>query len=256
MTDEQKVFIRGVAGRGDEVIKMLEDRGGKAALSNLGGKPSYIYFISHEGNINCALYESEAGKIIMDNYRELHLPEQWEDGDVLISVESNERFAVYASACYTRDDACCCYMYADDECDEIDTEDCNILRRFYRLATPSEIEHFHELMHKHGKDWDAEKKQVVDWQWKPQKKEGVYIGARWADEHPKSPWISVKDRLPQHEHSVMIALADGTYSTGYLIHDIIDDERYWDVDCFESFVEVNDNDYWMPIPELNKSENQ
>ncbi len=85
---------------------------------------------------------------------------------------------------------------------------------------------------------------------------GFYIGARWADEHPKSQWISVKDRLPQYEHSVMIALADGTYSTGYLIHDIIDDERYWDVDCCESFAEVNDNDYWMPIPELNKSENQ
>lgn len=174
MTDEQKVFIRGVEGRGDEVIKMLEDRGGKTTLSNLGGEPSYIYVISHEGNINCALYESEAGKIIMDNYRELHLPDLWKDGDVLISVESNERFAVYASACYTRDDACRCYMYADDECDEIDTEDCNILRCFYRLASPSEIEHFHELMHKHGKDWDAEKKQVVDWKWKPQKKEGYY----------------------------------------------------------------------------------
>ena len=25
---------------------------------------------------------------------------------------------------------------------------------------------------------------------------GFTFGARWADEHPKSPWISVKDDLP------------------------------------------------------------
>lgn len=72
----------------------------------------------------------------------------------MISVESNERFAVYASAYYNRDDACRCYMYADDGCDEIDTEYCDILRRFYRLATPSEIEHFHELMWKPGNNED------------------------------------------------------------------------------------------------------
>lgn len=80
-------------------------------------------------------------------------------------------------------------------------------------------------------------------------------GARWADEHPKSPWISVKDRLPQSKHSVMLALSDGTCSTGSLFGEI-NGENYWDIDRGDDFVEVNDNDYWMPIPELNKSENQ
>ena len=28
---------------------------------------------------------------------------------------------------------------------------------------------------------------------------GVEGGVKWADEHPKSPWISVKDKLPQEE---------------------------------------------------------
>lgn len=84
---------------------------------------------------------------------------------------------------------------------------------------------------------------------------GLYVGARWADEHPKSPWISVKDRLPQSKHSVMLALSDGTCSTGSLFGEI-NGENYWDIDRGDDFVEVNDNDYWMPIPELNKSENK
>lgn len=84
-------------------------------------------------------------------------------------------------------------------------------------------------------------------------------GALWADEHPKSPWISVKEALPQTFYGtvskvVMLSLADGTLSTGSLFD--INDKKYWEVDIGDDFVEVNDGDYWMPIPELNKSENQ
>jgi len=84
-------------------------------------------------------------------------------------------------------------------------------------------------------------------------------GAKWADEHPKSPWISVKEALPQTVYGtvskvVMLSLADGTLSTGSLFD--INDKKYWEVDIGDDFVEVNDGDYWMPIPELNKSENQ
>lgn len=39
----------------------------------------------------------------------------------------------------------------------------------YRLATNSEAKRFHELLNKCGKEWDAEKKQLVDWRWKPEK---------------------------------------------------------------------------------------
>ncbi len=172
MTDEQKVFIRGVAGRGKEVIKMLEDLGAKTTLSHLGENPSYIYVISHEGNINCALYESETGKIIMDNYRELHLPDLWKDGDVLAtddgalmvfrgSIEADpERATIDAYCAVSEHQICLSANLKHIGC--------------LRLATPSEIERFHELMHKNGKDWDAEKKQVVDWQWEPKKNERYY----------------------------------------------------------------------------------
>lgn len=85
--------------------------------------------------------------------------------------------------------------------------------------------------------------------------ESFKAGARWADEHPKSPWISVKEALPQSVYGavskvVMLSLADGTLSTGSLFD--INDKKYWEVDIGDDFVEVNDNDYWMSIPELNK----
>lgn len=38
------------------------------------------------------------------------------------------------------------------------------------------------------------------------------------DKQKDSPWVSVKDRLPQSSQLVMLALADGTYSTGFLIN--------------------------------------
>ena len=37
-------------------------------------------------------------------------------------------------------------------------------------------------------------------------KHGFYVGARWADEHPKSPWVSIKDRLPPTDEKVLICV--------------------------------------------------
>lgn len=45
----------------------------------------------------------------------------------------------------------------------------------FRLATPPEIVQFHELLHKHGKKWDFDKKQLVDWKWKPKFNEKYWI---------------------------------------------------------------------------------
>lgn len=164
MTDKQRVFIRGVKGRGSEVIRMLEDLGGKKPPLDLGGDPSYIYYISHEGDIGCMLFESEVGKIIMDNYREVKLPEKWKDGDILVDKYQGGVFAVFSK-------------YRTD-CDDFDTHLAaspydirqhivSYVTDDFRLATPSEVERFHELLHKHCKDWDAEKKQLVSWKWKP-----------------------------------------------------------------------------------------
>ena len=172
MKDEQKVFIRGVEGRGDEVIKMLVEHGGGEPGLSIGGNPSFIYFISHEGDIGCVLYNSEFGQIIMDNYTELHLPEMWKDGDVLVT-DDGLFFVLKGDFQVDCDNtilgAYCCVsehqVYLSGHIKQI---------AHARLASPSEVEHFHELMHKYGKDWDAEKKQVVDWKWEPKEGDDYY----------------------------------------------------------------------------------
>ena len=175
MTDEQRVYIRGVKGRGNEVIKMLEDRGGKLYGQIDGETPDFIYCIFHDGYIYSVSYDYELARVIMDNYREIKLPVKWKDGDVLINAKFSDIFAVCESACNTRDDTYHCYMYADFGCDEIDAEGSNILSSNYRLATPSEVEHFQWFLRKHGKYWDAENKQLVKWRWKPKNEEAYYF---------------------------------------------------------------------------------
>lgn len=173
MKQEQKVYILGVEGRGAEVIKMLEDRGGKLYGQIDGEDRDLIYSISHNGDVFSALCDSEICQIIMDNYREIKLPE-WKDGDVLTNFESNDCFAVYKSGCKSGDFTCHCYIYADCGEDSIDGEGGDIMRSDYRLASPSEVKRFYELLHKHGKEWDAEKKQLVDWKWKPRRGEECF----------------------------------------------------------------------------------
>lgn len=176
MEDRQRVFVRGVNGRGDEVRQSLIDLGGKVYRYFYYSVPGYLYFINHDGEIRYAAESSEIGKIIMDNYHELHLPEKWKDGDVLVNVKFNECFAVCKSVCNTGEDAYRCYMFADCGCDGdgLDVKGGDILRSAYRLATPSEVENFHEFLHKHQKEWDTEKKQLVDWKWQPKSKEYYY----------------------------------------------------------------------------------
>ena len=175
MEDRQRVFIRDVEGRGDEVRQALIDLGGKVYRYYSYNVPGCLYFINHDGEIKCTEETAEMGKIIMDNYREIKLPEQiWKDGDVLVNIRFNECFAICKSVCNTGEDAYRCYIFADCGCDGLDVKGGDILRSAYRLAAPSEVENFHELLHKHQKDWDAEKKQLVDWKWKPKDGDTVY----------------------------------------------------------------------------------
>lgn len=77
MNESQKVYIKGVPGRGAEVIKALEDRGGRDGYLCSGKVDDFIYYINHKGNIDFEYLYTEIAKIIMDNYREIKLPEQW-----------------------------------------------------------------------------------------------------------------------------------------------------------------------------------
>lgn len=74
-------------------------------------------------------------------------------------------------------------------------------------------------------------------------------GAKWADEHPKSPWISVKDKLPLLQELSLVVLDDGSVSTARLTR--FNCEDCWEVDAISNrFLDLDEVIYWMPIPGL------
>lgn len=70
-------------------------------------------------------------------------------------------------------------------------------------------------------------------------------GAEWADKNPKSPWISVEDRLPDDGVLVIVAvrcvLGEILYSTDTFLIDY----------GWESYDDIV---AWMPIPQLPNEE--
>ena len=80
---------------------------------------------------------------------------------------------------------------------------------------------------------------------------GFTFGARWADEHPKFPWISVKEDLPcNHKEllnsdtltkSVIIRNLDGSIEFSLMYLDI---EWKW--------MSEDNPTHWFPIPDLPK----
>ena len=78
-------------------------------------------------------------------------------------------------------------------------------------------------------------------------------GAKWADEHPKSPWISVKDDLPCNHKELMrssfftrtvLALSDGIGHEFARMHKTATDGWGW--------TSIRNVKYWMPIPKFQK----
>ena len=84
-------------------------------------------------------------------------------------------------------------------------------------------------------------------------------GAKWADEHPKSPWISVEDDLPCN-HSDLVLTYNGTpFSTKrvlvmtdirtlFLCEMKKDDDRGW----IWNYLTKDKITHWFPAPELPK----
>ncbi len=76
--------------------------------------------------------------------------------------------------------------------------------------------------------------------------EGFVAGAEWADQHPKSSWISVEERLP--DEGLVIARYNAGLAFSYYML------SKWIVQCaaigrpriYETPT------HWMPIPELPK----
>lgn len=86
---------------------------------------------------------------------------------------------------------------------------------------------------------------------------GFAIGVKWADEHPKSPWISVKDDLPcnheeliiddgildKHTKPVICNKSYGVCCVGIMIYNVDRNAWHW----------VSEKPtHWFPIPELPK----
>ena len=75
MKDCQKVYIKGDLKRGDEVIKYLENLGGRNFHSINGKNVNAYYFINPNGIIvNSYLSGSEVFSYVKDFYKEIELP--------------------------------------------------------------------------------------------------------------------------------------------------------------------------------------
>ena len=89
-------------------------------------------------------------------------------------------------------------------------------------------------------------------------KDSFIEGADWADNNPKSPWISVKDDLPcNHDnllesnysiqtHKVLVAYNNGKYYGFARMNKIIGIWEWYD--------RSDDITHWMPIPKMTKEE--
>lgn len=90
---------------------------------------------------------------------------------------------------------------------------------------------------------------------------GFVMGAKWADEHPKSPWISVEERLPKDgemvfTRSVLMIEGGGVRNEEeqylmqkYTCRWITDKTKQTNM-CGVKYDIVDKVTHWMPIPEL------
>ena len=88
---------------------------------------------------------------------------------------------------------------------------------------------------------------------------GFEAGVKWADSHPKSPWISVDEDLPCNHSDLVLTYNKIPFSTKRVlvmtdIHTLFlcemkeDDDRGW----IWNYSTKDKITHWMPIPELPK----
>ena len=85
-----------------------------------------------------------------------------------------------------------------------------------------------------------------------------YQGAKWADKHPKSPWISVNDDLPCNHSDLVLTYNGIPFSTKRVlvmtdVHTLFlcemkKDDRGW----IWNYSTKDKITHWFPIPELPK----
>lgn len=160
MKEKQKIFIRGNKYRRDEIKDILTGLGATTEYLSCDND-HFIYFITHENEISIALIGSEVARIIMDNYKEIELPPQWHDGDILISKDEPLAFAVFDYFSDEYPDRFCQYFHTDSNGKAISGY-LPMSSSDYRLATPEEAKRFRELLCGQGLRWDDKRKELVD----------------------------------------------------------------------------------------------
>lgn len=158
MTDEQKVFIFGVDGRGDEVIKMLTDLGGKNCDDLNGENSNVVYFITHIGIIGYTSLESEVACMISEYCHEVKLPERWRDGNILVMKNNPNQFAVYNDD-LVGGDFFESYMQIGPR--TVFSHE-RLKRADYKLGDDEDVLTFHRSLQVMGKRWNAMNKTVED----------------------------------------------------------------------------------------------
>ena len=88
--------------------------------------------------------------------------------------------------------------------------------------------------------------------------DAFYAGAKWADEHPKSQWISVNDDLPYNHSDLVLTYNDIPFSTKRVlvmtdVHTLFlcemkKDDRGW----IWNYSTKDKITHWFPIPEFPK----
>lgn len=80
---------------------------------------------------------------------------------------------------------------------------------------------------------------------------GIKVGVSWADKNPKSPWISVEDKLPEKGVLVIVKTGIGNYYLGAKDSVALPKDEFalTELCCY-----VDGVTHWMPIPELPKEE--
>ena len=87
---------------------------------------------------------------------------------------------------------------------------------------------------------------------------GFVMGAKWADEHQKIPWISVNEQLPEEFQMVFVRMQSGycdckIYTNGFFENSLqlkcgTKDDEYTIISWSQKF--KSNITHWMPIPEL------
>ena len=174
MKEEQRVYIRGVENRGNEVIETLKKLGGINRQSLGGGNKYVYYYINPKGAIDYGYVDecSPEHLLVREFYKEITLPEikNWKDGDLLVQfngvikeymVYSHDVIGIELYAIMT-------HIWISDE--EHSTYTTRLLcdASNAKIASKDDINDFQKLLHKNGKEWDFKNKKLIDWRWKPE----------------------------------------------------------------------------------------